>query len=169
MLLERALRSQGAHSEISFCTHPQALWSSDIRGMASVLNWIWEVALCKGTPLTKLKNPTASVKWEGPVVWVTQSCPILCEPMDYPARLLCPWNFPGENTGVGCHSLLRGSYRPRDRTLFSCIAGRFFTIEVTRKAQTYLLRPLKQRLSPELQGAQVVCFGGTCVEHVLSI
>ena len=23
------------------------------------------------------------------------------------ARLLCPWNSPGKNTGVGCHSLLR--------------------------------------------------------------
>ena len=23
-----------------------------------------------------------------------------------PARLLCPWNFPGKNTGVRCHSLL---------------------------------------------------------------
>ena len=22
-----------------------------------------------------------------------------------PARLLCPWNFPGKNTGVGCHYL----------------------------------------------------------------
>ena len=21
----------------------------------------------------------------------------------YPARILCPWNFPGNNTGVGCH------------------------------------------------------------------
>ena len=25
----------------------------------------------------------------------------------YPARLLCPWNSPGKNTGVDCHSLLR--------------------------------------------------------------
>ena len=24
-----------------------------------------------------------------------------------PARLLCPWNFPGKNTGVGCHALLQ--------------------------------------------------------------
>ena len=24
-------------------------------------------------------------------------------------RLLCPWNFPGKNTGVGCHFLLQGS------------------------------------------------------------
>ena len=24
-----------------------------------------------------------------------------------PARLLCPWDFPGKNTGVGCHSFLQ--------------------------------------------------------------
>ena len=27
-----------------------------------------------------------------------------------PARLLCPWNFPGNNTGVGCHCLLQGIF-----------------------------------------------------------
>ena len=27
-----------------------------------------------------------------------------------PARLLCLWNFPGKNTGVGCHSLLQGFF-----------------------------------------------------------
>ena len=26
----------------------------------------------------------------------------------YPARLLCPRDSPGKNTGVGCHSLLQG-------------------------------------------------------------
>ena len=26
------------------------------------------------------------------------------------ARLLCPWDFPGKNTGMGCHSLLRGIF-----------------------------------------------------------
>ena len=25
----------------------------------------------------------------------------------YPTRLLCPWDFPGKNTGVGCHFLLQ--------------------------------------------------------------
>ena len=35
---------------------------------------------------------------------VAQSCPTFCDPMD---RLLCPWNFPGKNTGVGCHFLLQ--------------------------------------------------------------
>ena len=24
-----------------------------------------------------------------------------------PAKLLCPWDFPGRNTGLGCHALLR--------------------------------------------------------------
>ena len=24
------------------------------------------------------------------------------------ARLLCPWDFPGKNTGLGCHFLLQG-------------------------------------------------------------
>ena len=38
---------------------------------------------------------------------VTQSCPTLCDPMK-PARLLCLWNFPGKNAGVGCHFLLQG-------------------------------------------------------------
>ena len=28
----------------------------------------------------------------------------------YPARLLCPWDAPGKNTGVGCHFLLQGSF-----------------------------------------------------------
>ena len=28
----------------------------------------------------------------------------------WPARLLCPWNFPGKNTGVRCHFLLQGIF-----------------------------------------------------------
>ena len=37
---------------------------------------------------------------------VVKSCPTLCHPME-PTRLLCPWDFPGKNTGVGCHFLLQ--------------------------------------------------------------
>ena len=37
-----------------------------------------------------------------------------------PARLLCPWDFPGKNTGVGCHFLLQGIFPSRDRTHVSC-------------------------------------------------
>ena len=28
----------------------------------------------------------------------------------WPARLLCPWDFPSKNTGVGCHFLLQGIF-----------------------------------------------------------
>ena len=39
---------------------------------------------------------------------VAQSCLTLCDPMDCePTRFLCPWDFPGKSTGVGCHSLLQ--------------------------------------------------------------
>ena len=39
-------------------------------------------------------------------VLVAQSCPTLCNPIDYRlAKLLCPWNYSGKNTGVGCHFL----------------------------------------------------------------
>ena len=34
-------------------------------------------------------------------------CPTLCDPM---GRLLCPWDSPGKNTGVGCHALLQGIF-----------------------------------------------------------
>ena len=36
-----------------------------------------------------------------------------------PAKLLCPWDSPGNNTGVGCHALLQGSSRPGDGTRIS--------------------------------------------------
>ena len=40
-----------------------------------------------------------------------QSCPTLCNPMDCkPTRLLCSWDSPGKNTGVGCHALLQGVF-----------------------------------------------------------
>ena len=60
-------------------------------------------------------------------VLVAQSCLILCNPTDYSLpSLLCPWNSPGKNTGVGSHSLLQGIFQPRDWTQVSCIVGRFF-------------------------------------------
>ena len=40
-----------------------------------------------------------------------QSCPALFWPHGLqPSRLLCPWNFPGKNTGMGCHFFLQGIF-----------------------------------------------------------
>jgi len=39
---------------------------------------------------------------------VVQSCPTLCNLHGLePARLLCPWDFPGKSAGAGCHFLLQ--------------------------------------------------------------
>ena len=56
-----------------------------------------------------------------------------------PYRLLCPWDSPGKNTGVGCHSLLTGSLQPMGQTWVSHIAERFFTIWATREGLLSLL------------------------------
>ena len=33
------------------------------------------------------------------------------------ARLFCSWDFPGNNTGVGCHFLLQGIFRTQGQNL----------------------------------------------------
>ena len=41
---------------------------------------------------------------------VAKSRPTLQPHRLWPTRLLCPWNSPGKNTGVGCRALLRGIF-----------------------------------------------------------
>ena len=41
-----------------------------------------------------------------------------------PTRLLCPWDFPGKKTGVGCHFFPRDLW-PRDWTCISCFGESF--------------------------------------------
>ena len=42
-------------------------------------------------------------------VLIAQSCWTLCDPTE-PDSLLCPWDSPGKNTGVGRYSLLQGIF-----------------------------------------------------------
>ena len=50
------------------------------------------------------------------------------------ARILCPWDSPGKNTGVDCHFISRRTSQSRDQTQVSCFAGQLFTIRATREA-----------------------------------
>ena len=43
-------------------------------------------------------------------VLVAQSCPTLRPHGLQPTRFLCPWDFPGKNTGMGSRSLLQGLF-----------------------------------------------------------
>ena len=56
-------------------------------------------------------------------VKVTQSCPTLCNPMDYTVHRLLQARIPEWVT----FPFSRGSSQPRDRTQVSHIAGGFFT------------------------------------------
>ena len=86
---------------------------SPILLLTSTCSQIPGLTLVSGSvlPLEVCRNP------HGPApplvkVLVTQSCLTLCNPMDCSpsTRILCPWDFPGQNTGVGCHSLLQGIF-----------------------------------------------------------
>ena len=64
----------------------------------------------------------------------------------WPARLLCPWNSPGKNTGLGCHFLLQRIFPTQELNLnlLHC---------------TQILYPLSYEGSPEQLG---IIFLYTC-------
>ena len=60
----------------------------------------------------------------------------------WPIRLLCPWDSPGKNTGVGCRALLQGIFQTQESNpilISPSLAGEFFTTSTTWEAlkQTY--------------------------------
>ena len=71
---------------------------------------------------------------------VSKSCPTLLIPFGlYPARLFCLWDFPGKNTGVGCHFLLQEIF-PTQRSnppVSPKLAGGFITIEPVGKPSLF--------------------------------
>ena len=53
--------------------------------------------------------------------------------------MVCPWDSPGKNIGVGGHYLLQGIFpTQKNLTCVSCIPGRFFIIWATREANKKL-------------------------------
>ena len=73
-------------------------------------------------------------------VLVTQSCPTLCDLMDCsPPGSSVHGTLQARILEWITISFSRGSSRPRDQTLVSCTAGRFFTAWVTREAILYII------------------------------
>ena len=67
---------------------------------------------------------------------MAKSCPTVLWPHGlWPAKLLCPWNLPGKNTGMGCHSLLQGIFQGSNPSLLHWQADSF-TTEPPRKPLT---------------------------------
>ena len=72
-------------------------------------------------------------------------CSVMCDSLRphglWHARFLCPWNFLGKNTGVGCHFLLQGIFPTQGSNwclLASTCIGRFFTTWATWEIHIYM-------------------------------
>ena len=59
-----------------------------------------------------------------------------------PAKLLCPWDFPGKNTGVGCHFLLQGIFSTQGSNQRLLHWSGFFTTEPHGKPLKRCTHPL---------------------------
>ena len=65
----------------------------------------------------KLKTKVQWLRWFNCCL-VTKSCPTLLQTHGLKlARCFCPWDFPGKNTGVGCHFLLQGIFLTQESNL----------------------------------------------------
>ena len=83
-----------------------------------------------------LHNQHASQqRWENRLYGCAQSCPTLCNPMDCSPPGPSVWGITQvriqERVAI---SPSRGSFRPRNQTRISCMAGRFCTPEPPGKA-----------------------------------
>ena len=76
-------------------------------------------------------------------------CPTLCNPMDcmQPTRLLCPWNSPGNNSGVVCHSLLQGIF-PIQKLNSGFLHCRQILYHLSHQERTMEIFNLKETLLP---------------------
>ena len=131
-------RGRGA-GEVTLLPPPYSPVHSHVRaGGLTLLHgrpilWNWHTQNGTRTPFPPNRHPRRPLPCQGPVTeshlsaWEAGSalhgeeCPpsldvCLCVPSLLwphelqPARLLCPWESPGRNTGVGCHALLQGIF-----------------------------------------------------------
>ena len=87
---------------------------------------------------------------------VTKLCLTLSDPMN--CGLLCPWDFPGKNTGVGCHFLLQGVFLTQGWSIHLLLGRQILYHWATREAQT---RGGHIKLCP-LLGNQPLCWAPDC-------
>ena len=101
----------------------------------------------------------------------SQYCAMLCHSVMssslpphgwYPTRLLCPWDSPGKNSGVGCHAFSRGSSQPRDWTQISTLQGILY--HLSHQGSLWILQwvayPFFRRSSQPRNQIRVSCISG---------
>ena len=97
------------------------MWELDYKESWASKNWcFWTVVLEKTleSPLNSKEIKSVNPKGNQPWTFIRRtdaeavSCSVMPDSLRphglQPTRLLCPWDFPGKDTGVGCHFLLQG-------------------------------------------------------------
>ena len=80
-------------------SHKSVKWDNNT---TYFVEWIWRLK-CS----ILVNSFCSSLKWKWSRLVVSDS---LRPHGLYPTRLLCPWDFPGNSTGVDCHFLLQGIF-----------------------------------------------------------
>ena len=84
---------------------------SDLAAAAFYCKHIQFILSLMGFPLNKIEQIADEYLIKRVCVCVCSVAPDSLQPHRLqPARLLCPWDFPGKNTGVGCHFLHQGIF-----------------------------------------------------------
>ena len=115
------------------------------------------------------------------------SCSVLSNFLQHhglqPTKLLCPWDFPGKNTGVCCHFLLEISPKPGiklESPAFPSLAGTFFPTALLHplphhrpslfaKYKHIYLYPCKPQLLSIIQPPSLLISTCPLIAHLLSI
>ena len=124
----------------------------------------------------ELWRATETVTWKtecllGKITSMKQDClvPKLCPTLLWshgrlPTRVLCPWDFPGKNTGVGCHFLLQGTFLTQwsNPGLLQC---RWILYQLSHKGSPRILErvacPFSSRSSRPRNQTGVSCIAGS--------
>ena len=81
-------------------------WRAAVHGVTQ--SWTWLSDWTTTIALQSFQNMCS----------IAKLCPALFDPMDYSLPgSFCAWDFPGKNTGVGCHFLLQGIFLTQESNL----------------------------------------------------
>ena len=117
----------------------------------SVQSWVRKIPWRKGwlpTPVFFLENSMS----RGPTIIqsVVHACSVVSDSLQpcglLLTRVLCPWNFPGKNAGVGCHALGAVPDLGSEPTSLgvSCIGRRILYLEPDCNVTNYICRDLSK-------------------------